>query len=304
MSDTGSGIPIELQERIFEPFVTGDLPGKRKEGIGLGLSITRRLVALHSGSITLDSQPDQGSTFHVYLPLPGLNYVSTKEVNLEGSSTIIVAFQYKNTTFNDSQTLPEKRLRCTLVREYRRYRSRPPIWQAGCSGMGFGKCPARRLVDRSKVAQLFQVLQSAFAAFSGKYWGQKLTGGDRVTNIILKPAGKQTFQHILDLLPQTAQHGEIWIIDDDPQALKYYQTLISDSLAEFLVRGICGGVEALRLLTESTPDLVILDLMMPDVDGFQVLEHLRSNLKTASIPVIIITGKILSFEDVKRLDPL
>ena len=78
--------------------------------------------------------------------------------------------------------------------------------------------------------------------------------------------------------------------------------MISSSLSEFLVRAIRGGREALRLLEEETPDLVLLDLMMPDIDGFQVLEYLRGNIKTASIPVIIITGKILSYEDVKRLD--
>jgi YesN/AraC family two-component response regulator len=98
------------------------------------------------------------------------------------------------------------------------------------------------------------------------------------------------------------QRGEIWIIDDDPQALRYYQELISSSLSEFQVRTIRGGREAVRLLEEQTPDLVLLDLMMPDMDGFQVLECLRSNVKTAMIPVIIITGKILSYEDVKRLD--
>ncbi len=74
VSDTGSGISPNLQERIFEPFVKAEQPGPRREGIGLGLNITRRLVALHGGSITLDSLPEHGSTFHVYIPLPGLNY--------------------------------------------------------------------------------------------------------------------------------------------------------------------------------------------------------------------------------------
>jgi YesN/AraC family two-component response regulator len=73
-------------------------------------------------------------------------------------------------------------------------------------------------------------------------------------------------------------------------------------LSEFHIRAIRGGQEAIGLLEEETPDLVLLDLMMPGVDGFQVLEHLRSNIKTAQIPAIIITGKILSYEDVKRLD--
>jgi AraC-like DNA-binding protein len=132
--------------------------------------------------------------------------------------------------------------------------------------------------------------------------GGMLSGGSRLTNVLLKPAGKEMLQHVLNLLPQAVQRGEIWIIDDDPQALKYYQELISGSLSEFLVRAIRGGREAFRLLEEETPDLVLLDLVMPDIDGFQVLEHLRSNVKTALIPVIIITGKILSYEDVKRLD--
>ena len=90
VSDTGPGINLELQERIFEPFVKADAPGHRQEGIGLGLSITRRLVALHGGSITLDSLPEQGSTFHVYIPLPGLDYASAKEVNPEGAQPILL----------------------------------------------------------------------------------------------------------------------------------------------------------------------------------------------------------------------
>ncbi|HRC76665.1 MAG TPA: ATP-binding protein, partial [Kouleothrix sp.] len=72
VQDTGAGIPIDLQERIFEPFVTSEQSKRRQEGVGLGLSITRRLVALHGGSMSLESQPGRGSTFHVYLPLPSI----------------------------------------------------------------------------------------------------------------------------------------------------------------------------------------------------------------------------------------
>jgi hypothetical protein len=71
VKDTGVGIPNDLQEHIFEPFVTEDQPGHRRRGIGLGLTITRRLVALHGGALTLESQPGQGSTFRVPASLPG-----------------------------------------------------------------------------------------------------------------------------------------------------------------------------------------------------------------------------------------
>ncbi len=72
VADTGIGIPIDLQERIFEPFVTEEQTGRRPSGIGLDLSITRQLVALHHGWMSLESQPGRGSTFHVYLPLPNM----------------------------------------------------------------------------------------------------------------------------------------------------------------------------------------------------------------------------------------
>src|SRR5581483_11783291 len=72
IADTGVGIPVDLQERIFEPFVTSVQSPHRPDGVGLGLSLTRRLVALHGGTMSLESRPGQGSTFHVYLPLPSL----------------------------------------------------------------------------------------------------------------------------------------------------------------------------------------------------------------------------------------
>lgn len=70
VADTGPGIPPELAERIFEPFATSEQVQRRAGGIGLGLSITRHLVTLHEGVITVQSQPGQGTTFHIYLPLP------------------------------------------------------------------------------------------------------------------------------------------------------------------------------------------------------------------------------------------
>ena len=81
VQDTGSGIPANLQDRIFEPFVTGESEQQRRQGIGLGLSITRQLVSLHMGVMSLESAPGTGSTFHVYLPLPTLSgeYAQLKE---------------------------------------------------------------------------------------------------------------------------------------------------------------------------------------------------------------------------------
>ena len=302
VSDTGLGISPELQERIFEPFVKAETLEYRREGIGLGLSITRRLVYLHGGSITLDSIPDHGSIFHVYIPLPGLNHATAEEVNTQGVKPVLLWLSRSKTPIPAIQTICQRN---ALV----------PYWlgtlddfdlivQQGMPVALAWDLENARPGDWSivqKIRSYSQYCQLPLLLFQENTVG-KPSRESSLTNVLLKPAGKQMVQHVLNLLTQVAPRGEIWIIDDDPQALRYYQELISDSLAEYHIRTVHGGREAMRLLEEATPDLVLLDLTMPEVDGFQVLEQLRSNVRTASIPVIIITGKILSYEDVKRLD--
>jgi signal transduction histidine kinase/DNA-binding LacI/PurR family transcriptional regulator/AraC-like DNA-binding protein len=302
VSDTGLGIAPELQGRIFQPFVKAETLEYRREGIGLGLSITRRLVALHGGSITLDSIPDHGSTFHVYVPLPGLDRATAEEVNVQGAKPILLWLSRNKTpipaihkiceknalephwlgTLDDFDVIVRKGRPVALAWDLEN--ARPGDWSI-----------------IQKIRSYSQYCQLPLLLFKENMVGEP-SRESSLTNVLLKPAGKQMLQHVLNLLPQAAPRGEIWIIDDDPQVLKYYHGLISDSLAEYHVRTVHGGREAVRLLEEATPDLVLLDLMMPEIDGFQVLEELRSNVRTASIPVIIITGKILSYEDVKRLD--
>ncbi len=302
VSDTGSGISPDLQETIFEPFVKAGSPGQRRSGIGLGLSITRRLVALHGGSITLESFPHKGSTFHVYIPLPGLNYASATDVSPQGAQSILLWLSSNKIPSLPIQNICQKN---NLVSYWLgNLDDFDHILQEGKPVALAWDLENARPGDWSIIQKLrsySQYCQLPLLLFQEDVAGIP-SGESRLTNVLLKPAGKQMLQHVLNLLPQAKQQGEIWVIDDDPQALKYYQELIGDSLAEFKVRAIHGGREAIRLLEDETPDLVLLDLMMPEVDGFQVLEHLRKNVKTALIPVIIITGKLLSYEDVKRLD--
>jgi signal transduction histidine kinase/DNA-binding LacI/PurR family transcriptional regulator/AraC-like DNA-binding protein len=302
VSDTGIGISPELQERIFEPFVKAEVLEYRREGIGLGLSITRRLVSLHGGSITLDSIPDHGSTFHFYIPLPGLNNATAEKVNIQGDRPIMLWLSRNKTP------TPDVHMICQRNAFELFWLGTPDdfelIIQQGKPVALAWDLENARPGDWSivqKIRSYSQYCQLPLLLFQENLVGQA-SRESSLTNILLKPAGKQMLQHVLNLLPLVAPQGEIWIIDDDQQALKYYQELIHDSLVDYQIRTIPSGRDAVRMLAEGTPDLVLLDLIMPDVDGFQVLEQLRRNTRTALIPVIIITGKILSYEDVKRLD--
>jgi len=302
VSDTGAGIPPNLQERIFEPFMTVGPPGQRREGIGLGLSITRRLVALHGGSITLDSLLDHGSTFHVYLPLPGIGQTSAQPLEAAGAQPILLWLSSRATPapmireICDSNGFELGWLSGLDAFDRITQRGTPVAlaWDLDHSRPG-DWAVVQRLRSHAPYCQLPLLLLRDHVA------GQP-SRGSRLTNILLKPAGQQALQHVVNLLPRILQRGEIWIIDDDPQAVDYYQALIGSCLPEFMVVPVRGGREALQLLEARTPDLVLLDLVMPDVDGFDVLDCLRSDVRTALVPVIIITGKLLSNEDVKRLD--
>jgi YesN/AraC family two-component response regulator len=92
------------------------------------------------------------------------------------------------------------------------------------------------------------------------------------------------------------------IVDDDPQALVLYQSIVAQALPGYPVRVANNGAEALAALGQEIPALMILDLVMPEVDGFSVLSQMRANPRTCHVPVLVISGHILSVEDIKRLD--
>jgi AraC-like DNA-binding protein/anti-sigma regulatory factor (Ser/Thr protein kinase) len=201
--DTGEGISAEQRERVFEPFVSGERTGRRHKGIGLGLTITRRLVALHGGTLTLESEPGRGSTFHIRLPLS-----------------------------NDTR------------------------------------------------------------ATSGHI------------SVLMKPAASQAVLGAIEALQSAPHAGTVLIVDDDPDALTFYTRLVSKALPDCRIATAADGSAALRLVEQmhEPPTLVIADLMMPEIDGLAMLERLRGERSTRHVPVLVVSGRLLSPEDVRRLD--
>ncbi|HTD76796.1 MAG TPA: ATP-binding protein [Chloroflexota bacterium] len=203
VKDTGKGIAADRLERIFEPFVSGQGSDSRKTGVGLGLAITRRLVALHGGTLGVESEPGRGSTFHVRLPL------STAEGESAGGLTVL-----------------------------------------------------------------------------------------------MKPAAKRAVLGAIEALQPGEPAGTILIVDDDPDARALYSRLVGEALPYCRVQTAERATEALALLEaqHDPPTLVILDLAMPEVDGFEVLERLRADRRTQHVPVLVVSGRLLSEKDVRRLD--
>ncbi len=330
VEDTGCGIPIEQQERIFEPFVTAAPMSRPGEGIGLGLAITRRLVALHGGLMSLESKPGQGSVFHVYLPLPDLtgqpacgDLWATESLSEDAVRLLL----YVAGADGLSPTLSElaRRQGATLYRltPGDEPLSLPPAsrpialaWDVAGNATGRSMMQEWSLIQRLRRHPLLSRLP--FILFCPTIQPDAATGvaatslpsggsDGSLTHILLKPLCARTLGEILDAMRRPGMGGSVWVIDDDPEARKLYRCLAAAALPDLDIVLIEGGPQALQLLeqvetAEQAPRLVLLDLLMPEVDGFEVLKRLRTRAATRHTPVIVISGKMLTFADVQRLD--
>jgi len=306
VADTGIGIPSEDADRIFEPFQQVDSSMSREyQGTGLGLGLARRLATLHGGELWLEwSEPGQGSSFAFALPVASESSVRTetsKEVSAIDSTGPILVIE-------DSPS--SRRLLWELLSQ--------GGYQVIMTGNGEeGLREAREshpavivldlvLPDRDGWELLNElktdpetwdipVIVVSFLDERGR--GLRLGA----TDYLVKPVDQTA------LLTTLARHGfigqmhrapvRVLVVDDDPQAVELVATLLSSD--GFEVLRAHGGEEGVRMALAEQPDLIILDLMMPDMDGVQVLERLRAEPRGKDIPVFILSARDLTPEERK-----
>lgn len=289
--DTGIGIAPDDQQRIFEPFATGERATARRDGIGLGLSITRRLVLLHQGSITLESRLGAGSTFHLYLPLPGLAGPALPPATGAAPAALLLISRRPDPSPAILQLSQGLGL---------------PIERMGQQPGGVARRPALIAWDLATAApedweQIAQLRRSPELCRVPFVVFDQHQGGEGLTNVLLKPVPQTTLIELIEALRPAADQP-VLIVDDDPHARDLYARLVAEALPGKSIQMAADGGAALALLATLTPGLVILDLMMPAVDGFGVLEAMRADARLASVPVLVLSGKLLTEEDARRLD--
>ncbi len=298
VKDTGLGIPPDQQEQIFEPFTSVNLSGRptrRPEGIGLGLSITRRLVALHYGAMSLESRVGQGSVFHVYLPLPSLTgkmgyseAVTNPTILLIGASEKVPA---ELTALSLAQGLSIRSIHPygDLADLLQKYRPRALAWDIA-NATAEDWTIIERLRGYPDYCHIPFILYSRDADEASAAY----------TSILTKPVNAKTLiEHIHAL---KSANKPILIVDDDPEARILYCNLVHEAVPGYEIIEAKDGVEALEILSGIVPSLVLLDLVMPTVDGFAVLDRIRSNPKISHVPVLVLSGKLITQADIQKLD--
>ncbi|MBB6097747.1 signal transduction histidine kinase/DNA-binding response OmpR family regulator/CHASE3 domain sensor protein [Deinobacterium chartae] len=311
VTDTGIGIAEADQAELFQPFtqVDGSL-ARRHEGTGLGLALTRRLGELHGGTVSVRSAPRQGSTFTVSLPfeaappagLPAQKTAVTggQPVPREGAPLILIVEDDDAVATLIRHHLEDAGYRVArapdgveglrMASELRPDAISLDLMMPVLDGWAF----LERLAQQPELAKIpVVVLSMASNLERGLYLG--------ASAVLNKPVRReQLLDAFARILPALGGPAHVLVIDDDPQAVE----LVAETLAPLGHRVVrtYGGQQGLDQALKEPPDLIVLDLMMPGVSGFEVVERLYEDARTREVPVIILTAKVVTEEDRRRLN--
>ena len=334
VSDSGIGIPQEKQKIIFEAFQQADASTSRKYGgTGLGLAISRELSHLLGGEICLQSTPGMGSSFTLYLPLIYGGPSALRPLPSNGSAsaqdarTIMPTVVYERAV----QPIPDDRLsiepgdEVLLIVEDDPHYARVIVDLA--KDLGFKVLVASKGGDALTLAREFQPTAVSLDVFLPDMLGWTVLSQlkqnaltrhipvqvvtldeDRQHGLsrgafcfVTKPASTDSIEAALSKIKDYAipRRKRLLVIEDNAAEQLSITALLEHDDIEIVTAGT--GAEGLDLLNEQRFDCVVLDLRLPDMSGFEVLEALRSDDSLSEIPVIVFTGRELSAEEDSQL---
>jgi len=311
VADTGIGIAPADQQRIFEEFGQLENPVQRRvRGTGLGLPLVRRLAGLLGGSVSLESTPGVGSTFTTVLPARFASEPASEAAEVVAAS--------------ESFTLAPGEVPVLVVEDsaqdlllYEHYFRGSPYRAAIARTLP----DARRLLDQIHPVAIVLDIRLAGEdswAFIGEVRRRDDTRSlplvvvssidDRAKGLALgadayaiKPVHRAWLLGTLNRLLERGADRRVLVIDDDEIA----RYLVRNHLAgaPFVVTEAGDAVQGLREARAERPDFIVLDLVMPAMSGFDVLDRLKEDPVTMDIPVVVLTSKVLTDEERRRLAP-
>ena len=304
VSDTGIGMTPEQQAKLFEEFTQADSSTARQYGgTGLGLAITRKLARMMGGDVTLTSEAGKGSTFTVRLPantdVPAGAPISSDRGRSTRADCVLV--------IDDDATARE------LISDHLKAGGFSVVTAAGgVEGIKLAKelQPTAITLDVmmpdldgwSVLAALRQNPELAdipvimVSIVDDKRRGIALGAAGYLT----KPIDRERLHRLVRRFQAPARATRVLMVEDD--ASQRERMLGWLERPQWIVREAANGREALVLLREEKPDVILLDLMMPEMDGFEVVAALQGDKDWRDIPVIVITSLDLNAKDRERLN--
>ncbi len=301
VADTGIGIAPEDQERIFEEFVQieGEMQSRVK-GTGLGLPLSRKLAALLGGTLSVESVPGQGSTFIVRLPVSAGGLAPEhRPASLQAelaSATILFVEDNRETSFVHQTAMKNSGHRAIFVANIPEAREAMKIMKPKLVVLD-------RLIDERDCLHFIEELKSQ--GYTGPVLVVSVVNDEKsaleagATRFVAKPVEPFTLLNVVRELIKGQPSKTILLVDDD-EVTRY---LVGGELTKlgFRILEAHGGREAMALISREAPDAVLLDIAMPDMNGFEVLSQIRDNSSLRSLPVIIHSSREFSSDERKTL---
>ncbi len=306
VSDTGIGIAPEEQDAIFEEFRQGERPQHLgRGGTGLGLAIVRKLAILLEGNISVESDLGKGSRFTLLLPVapakesPAAARMRSPPAEAAGSRKVLVVdddegirklLRFELEPYGLSILEAEDgRVALETARTQKPDAILLDVLMPGLDGWETLRALKESAETREIPVIILSVVENrAFGFAMGAF------------DYLVKPLAPKKLFEVLSRAGVLASRGLLLVVDDEADV----RALLKEELlaAGYKVREAEGGEEALAEMEREHPSAVLLDLMMPPPDGFEVLYRMRQDPLLREVPVIIVSAKELTPADYERLN--
>jgi len=302
VSDTGAGIPDDALEYIFDEFRQVDGSSTRRHGgTGLGLSITKKLTKMLGGTIEASSVEGKGSNFTVRIPFKGKDSeLPPQEISEEDEEIISTKAGGKKILLaidDDPNSLIL--LKQNLEDE--------DYYVIGALSADEGIQKAREINPHAITLDILMPKKDGWEVLNclkadpetrdipiivisnidNKGLGISLGAFD----YIVKPLEKEAILSVLTRIP-VVDGKDVLVVDDEASAVDLLTQILQEE--GYNVQGVYSGKEALHVLETKPQDIILLDLLMPEMDGFEVIQKIKANQDWCNIPIIVVTAKDLT----------